>query len=203
MFPEPLPFRSYLPEPSSTIGHRLPTSLPFPSPASTSTTQRGGAAAADDPHWADRAFNPLSTFTPRAPVGQATYPDTYRVQRALGALPVQRQPASSSSASGSVFFDRLPSTAADRGGASNSKDVGYHGNALPKRQPDFTWLDAEAAALLGDQEKSFAAKAKFPWATALSASNSTSGVNGQAKDSPMVRGSSTSLTREVGIIRLH
>lgn len=179
MFPEPLPFLSSIPQPSSTIGHKMPTTLPFHNHDFTSGNT-----------WADKAFNPLSTFVPRAPEGQASWPDSYRVHRALGGL---------SSSENDMETER-------RGNEGRAR---YHMNAIPRREPDFTWLEAEAENILGDQDKSFAAKAKFPWATALSSSSNggkVQGVNGQhdvkIREGSMARGGSTSLTREVGIIRL-
>lgn len=226
MYPEPLPFTSYLPEPSSTIAHKLPTSLPFATSSSihSQSSKNGGT---DDAAWSDRAFNPLSTFTPLAPVGQATYPDTYRVQRALGALPARHHYEAASREEGgrrrrrSTGFpnnslnERYNDGHDGNGNNSNNNNQGirYHGNAIPRHKPDFTWLDAEAHNILGDQEKSFAAKAKFPWATALSSSSSANtninAVNGvgnetdiKGRDGSMVRTGTMSLTREVGVIRL-
>lgn len=223
MYPEPLPFTSYLPEPSSTIGHKLPISLPFATSSSSIQSQSSKNGGVDDAAWSDRAFNPLSTFTPLAPVGQATYPDTYRVQRALGALPARhRHEATSREGGGGRRGTELPNSSMNErhndahngsGNDNNNQGIGYHGNAIPRHKPDFTWLDAEAHNILGDQEKTFAAKAKFPWATALSSSSSantnTNAANGvgdetdiKGKDGSMVRTGSMSLTREVGVIRL-
>lgn len=213
MYPEPLPFSTYLPEPSSTIGQKPQSTLPFHTDdfhGGSNVATRGGKS------WCDLAFNPLSTFTPLAPVGQATYPDTYRVQRALGVLP-SSLPSTSTSFHRSPLHLDLDNNASTSSGRDatvpenkGTRKVGYHGNALPRSRTDFTWLDSEAAEqLLQDQERSFASKAKFPWATALSNSNSKTGFKyhnadntAGGGDASMVRGGSMSLTREVGIIRL-
>ena len=212
MYPEPLPFTTHVPEPSSTIGQKLQISLPF---SNRSTGGKGN----DCNNWSDIAFNPLSTLTPLAPIGQATYPDTYRVQRALGAA--QLRPSTSTSSHKPPFSNYHEHDGGDKSMNNNNQQqsssqelLGYHGNAIPKRGPDFTWLDSEAEQILGDQELNFALKSKFPWATALSASNSNSNSNplnnqqqtqqrsGGRENDSIVRGNGTSLTRDIGVIRL-
>lgn len=213
MYPEPLPFTTHIPEPSSTIGQKLQIKLPF-------SNKSNGGNGFDLNNWSDFAFNPLSTITPLAPVGQATYPDTYRVQRALGAV---HQPSSFSLDSHDPPFSEYTEPEVENQSSHNNQQVnklnlGYHGNAIPKRKPDFTWLEIESEEILGNQELNFTLKSKFPWANTLSSSSSsTSNINalnnahgqqqqqsnGARDNETSIRGNGTSLTRDIGVIRLH
>lgn len=185
MFPEPEPFIRRIPEHA--------TSSAFAPSATTASGQRPPGATINLPfpsssqaynNWVDSAFNPLSTFTPLAPSGMASYPDTYRVQRALGRRRNFENVADIGDGTTDVETDRGRRAVAGRTGEAKtslpilipiSEDAHYHATTRrslfnPRKKPDLSFLDVEAKELFENQETSFAAKAKFPWATPLTAS---------------------------------
>lgn len=229
MYPEPVPFSSNLPPPGSTIGHKLQGELPFiQNILNGRIAAAGGSSGTFTASWADLAFNPLSTLTPLAPAGQASYPDTYRVQRALGAIPAPASLSSHASSSAAAPASSGPSHqhrhhqqqqqsyTGDLPAVTSASALPSAATPLPhgisRRKPDLSFLDAQARELLIDQEKSFAANANFPWAASLSTSTSNNGslqptvaseaMNKAGRNSSLLFGSSSSLTREVGIITL-